>query len=155
MRSNQRENIKQNIGFAIILIAVSLIGIFQLLTGKFEVTADVTSYFPLVSPVILLVGIWILVSSLVKRGQANAVDQAVSKIEDDAEAVVGPPLASDETHFLALLAGGMSDEEIAQESGQSLSRVKSIRTKLFHTFQVNRDEDLVWEAQKKGYLKKR
>lgn len=155
MRSNRSENIKQNIAVAVVIIVISLIGIFQLLTGKFELTSDATSYFPLVSPVILLVGIGILVSSLVKRGQAAAADQAISKIEDNADALEGPPLASNETQFLALLAGGMADEEIAQESGQSLNRVKSIRTQLFHTFQVNRDEDLIWEAQKRGYLKKR
>jgi DNA-binding CsgD family transcriptional regulator len=61
-------------------------------------------------------------------------------------------LTEEEQRFLALLAKGLSDDQIAETLYVPCKRIPQTRNELFHKFGVNRDDDLIWEAKQKGYL---
>ncbi|MBM3152224.1 MAG: hypothetical protein FJZ96_08520 [Chloroflexi bacterium] len=58
----------------------------------------------------------------------------------------------EEKMVLSLLARALSDDEIAKILSASDGHIFQVKPSLFHKFGVNRDDDLVWEARKRGYL---
>lgn len=71
------------------------------------------------------------------------------------KATPGPavePLSEVEVKILGLLSRGCMEDEIAGQLGMTETRARQIVDALFSKFEVNRMDDLVWEARRRGHL---
>jgi len=83
--------------------------------------------------------------------ELQSVEQPVHQEQETPPAEL-PVLTREEVEILSLLARGLSDDAIARNLHVPTSHIFRVKNSLFHKFGVNRDDDLVWEARKSGFL---
>lgn len=150
MKVERTEKAKQQILFGIIFALMGAYGTFQLITGRVELTADATSYFPLFAPILTLIGLGSLFLGFTARPQT--ADYVAP--EPLAQGQSGPLITQEQGKFLVMLASGFDDSTIQDDLRLNEARLEGLRRRLFHAFDVNRDSDLIYAARKKGYIPK-
>lgn len=87
------------------------------------------------------------------RGEALPSEERPVRQEQEAPPAEFPELTQEEKEVLALVIRALSDDEIAKKLRVTARHVFQVKAELFHKFGVHRDDDLVWEARKRGYNK--